>query len=175
MRPDASKATDLTSYAQQAPPRGFSPLNNVPYPGTMPESAALGGKAANKRSSMSAQSVFTGAGKSFLSLGRRTSPRASSPNMAALQSPSPLSRPSLHINGPRSSMSAEPMSSTASGSSSSGHAVRPVTNDEIEKLQDVLPQASRNQLTAYIRKTNGDSTLALQCFLEDERRGQLIC
>lgn len=203
MRPDSSKATDLTSYAHQAVPTSFSNAT-VPYPGVYQTSStpappppspstsaahrlSTGGFSVPKSGTVSGGGRSTpmmGAKAAFLSLGRRTSARATaamSPSQRPLStSPSnqpmqSLSRPSMQISGPRSSPSNLESFGLPSRPSSSSTTHISITREDVEKLSDVLPQASTHQLETYLRKTSGDATLALQCFLEDERTGSLLC
>lgn len=193
MRPDASKATDLTGYATQAVPSSFNNAD-VPYPGVSQQQAppthpshrmSSGGfslqKSPGYASNSGWSSQMSGAKAAFFSLGRRAStqrgnaatppppqrPLSSSPSAQSFQS---LTRPPMKIGGPRNSMT----STDAASISSKTSAQNTITRDKIERLGDILPQASTEQLQTYLRKASGDSTLALQCFLEDERTGNLL-
>lgn len=175
MRPDASKATDLTSYATQTAPSSFTPTN-VPYPGVVhPKRSAS--SSASGFSIQKPASTSSSRSPRFFSLARRASARSGpssqskAPSATSSQQLYSLNRPGMQVGGPRNSLAP---------SEGSHHSSRPstqnsVSNEEIAKLGDVLPHARKDQLGAYIRKANGDSTLALQCFLEDERTGQLLC
>jgi hypothetical protein len=179
--PGASgRAHDLTSLAPISPPSTLSAA--VPYP----QLVSAGGGPSSMPSAPSTRPGFFG-------LGRKSSKRSVS--RGAISGPTLLrtASGSSGISGPRPLEGIhdvdEPQPPPAHARSGPGHrasissplAVVPsameqveVDTEKLDQLCDVLPHAEREVLRRYLVRSGGSELDAVDAFLADERRNQLL-
>ena len=177
-RTDAMPLADITSHTPA--PTSFIPTS-LPYPGVlpnMPQNLNRPPSVTSVASSTRSRGTL-GPGQSsgprgnFFSLNRRSSKSARAIS-APLQNAALGDMPRMsNIGGPRELPGSLYQQRPSFASTARGSIDSSMMNEEVEKLADILPQASRQDLETYLARANGDQSVAISTYLEDQRMGRV--